>query len=209
MLPQSAAERFTKLRRGEWQITLIRAGRAKSTELTGDGKKQSTVVAQLLDRGVHESIARQIVRDIPDEKIQQKIRVHDWLLEKKGARRPSNPAGYLAASIRNDYATPKDYVDTKNSAKVRKKKRAKQKKVPEAKDQTVVQDTQERTAFDKFWHDLSASDQHKLEAQAMQEVDVLTLSVCERLQAKGGKMWDEMRLSIICRYAEAQGLIGA
>ncbi len=61
---------------------------------------------------------------------------------------------------------------------------------------TVLQDTQERAPFDKFWQGLSASDQHALETQAMQEVDVLTLSVRERLQGKGGKMWEEVRLSI-------------
>jgi len=210
LLPQNAAERFTKLRRGEWQIALIRAGQRKSAELTGDDNEQGAVVTELLERGVHKSIVRQIARDIPHEKIQQKIAVYDWLMEKKGSRRPSNPAGFLAASIRNDYATPKDYVDKPNRPKPLKRKPNRAKRAAKPKDAAAEVDTAKRAAFEKYWQQLSATRQQRLEKEAMQEVDCLTLSVCERLQAKGGKMWDEMRLFDplrTCREARAHPVV--
>ena len=98
-------------------------------------------------------------------------------------------------------------MEKPNRPKPLKRKPNRAKRVGKPKDAAAVVDTAKRAAFDKYWQQLSGPRQQRLETEAMQEVDCLTLSVCERLQAKGGKMWDEMRLSIICEHAEKHALI--
>ncbi len=210
--PQDRADRFHKVRRGQWQITLIRAGQGAAIEVQDEEEENGGLLHELVKRGVHETIARQIVRDTPEEKIQQKIRVHDWLLEKKGSRRPKNPAGYLAASIRNDYPAPKDYVEKRATNRtatktVRKRKAQAKRPAADKPHESAEVDAKKRAAFDKLWSSLSGSAQQDLEAKAMDELDSLTVSVCDRLRRKGGRMWDEMRQSVLCRHAEKSGLL--
>jgi len=202
---QSDSKRYTKVTRGVWQITLIRQGQGKDQKADEVVDDQGGTMRELLRRGVHESIARKIVSEIPEEKIRTKLRVLDWLLEQEGPRRPKNPAGYLAASIRNDYSVPEDFHDKEKVVTGQKSAPKK----PAAKScKRARENDKGRVAFEKFWMGLSKKKQTELEKRAMCASDHLTASVCERLRPKGGKMWDEMRVSTIRHYAEKNGLIG-
>jgi hypothetical protein len=74
----------------------------------------------LIARGVTPVVAAGLAGSHPDERIQERIEIFDWLSEKKDRRVSKNPGGYLAESIRKGYVPPKGF----ESKTAREKKQA-------------------------------------------------------------------------------------
>ena len=102
--PLPAAERFARVRRGEWEVLFIRA--AKPIRKRVESHLPAGLEARLIERGVTASSAVRLVRDYPAEVIEAKLQVFDQLAGRRDARISKNPAGYLVQSIRKDYVTP-------------------------------------------------------------------------------------------------------
>ena len=104
--PMTAADRYSKTGRGEWNIRLVRkltppAEPAPDPEPTGLEK-------ELIDRGVTRGVAVELVRDFPADRIRRQIEVVDWLREAK-PKRVKDVGAYLAEAIRKDFAAPADF----------------------------------------------------------------------------------------------------
>lgn len=67
------------------------------------------IAQDLISRGVTPTTARELARSLPPDAIAGKLEVFDWLVGKKDRRVSKNPAGYLAQSIRDDFATPRGF----------------------------------------------------------------------------------------------------
>lgn len=67
-------------------------------------------LAALVERGVTEATAQQIVEQFPAERVAAKVAIFDWLASRDDRRVRKSPAGYLVDSIRKDYAPPKGYA---------------------------------------------------------------------------------------------------
>ena len=83
--------------------TLSQANSVSS--VPGDGQ-----VAELITRGVSESVAEAIVEAFGPELVAAKIDVHDWLTSRDDRRVRKSPSGYLVESIRKNYEPPKGYL---------------------------------------------------------------------------------------------------
>ncbi len=105
--PLSPEERYSYVKRGCWRIILIRGKRGQSeSPFLGENAE---LVEELKARGVTSKIAVELAESHPAARIQTKMDVFDWLLKNEDKRVGKNPAGYLVASIRDDYLPPGDY----------------------------------------------------------------------------------------------------
>ncbi len=105
--PLSPVERYSWVKRGCWRIVLIRGGGADSESVPS--REIPALVEALIARGISSNIAAELVEAHPADRIQTKVEVFDWLLKNEDKRIGKNPAGYLVASIRDDYQAPVDF----------------------------------------------------------------------------------------------------
>jgi len=107
--PLSPEERYSYVKRGCWRIIFIRGKRGLVESLPSS--EGAEIVEALKARGVTPKIAAELAGAYPAARIETKIAVFDWLLKNEDKRVGKNPAGYLVASIRDDYQAPGDYPD--------------------------------------------------------------------------------------------------
>jgi len=103
-------ERYVK-DSGEWKVVFRKPGVVESAPDGPDPKPDPDppIAQDLISRGVTPTTARELARSLPPDAIAGKLEVFDWLVGKKDRRVSKNPAGYLAQSIRNDFATPRGF----------------------------------------------------------------------------------------------------
>ena len=101
-------ERYEKVARGEWKITLAQGEAPKAKERESP-PEFSKLEQALIARGVTPTVAAGLVGSHPAEHIQERIEIFDWLSGKEDKRVSKNPGGYLADSIRKGYVPPKGF----------------------------------------------------------------------------------------------------
>jgi hypothetical protein len=173
--PLDRDERYTKLARGQWLITLARAPQALVPPLDEDDGEsvdaRSNGVAQaLVERGVTQVVAVSLADSYPAEQIERHIEVFDWLVARKDQRVSRSPAGYLVESIRRDYVPPKGFETRsrgqerlrQEAARARRAEEARQRE--EATEQARAQ--AEEARIRAYWEALTPIEQeiHKNEA---------------------------------------------
>ncbi len=109
-----AAQRFVKISRGEWRIVFIRKA---VPQIEPPSQDAAVLMKSLADRGVTPSVARELVRNYPQELIEMQMKVLDRLQQVKDRVSFRNPAGYLVKSIREGYLPPVNLMAKKVSAK--------------------------------------------------------------------------------------------
>lgn len=110
--PLSEDERFIKKGRA-WSVRFVQknaAPAALSEPAPQAEPEPPSSVALLISRGVTAKTAAELAKQHPDEIVQAKIEVFDWLKEQKDKRIGRSPAGYLVKSIRDDYAAPQGFT---------------------------------------------------------------------------------------------------
>jgi Replication initiator protein A len=104
--PMTDEERYIK-EGSEWKVIF---GRMKpESPGSREADSEHPIVHELISRGVTPITARELSRDFLAEAVSLKLEVFDWLMAKKDKRISKNPAGYLAKSIRDDFAIPKGF----------------------------------------------------------------------------------------------------
>jgi hypothetical protein len=170
--PLSREERFAKGANGNWKIILIqksapREQKPRRSELTG-------LEQELITRGVTPTKVTELVTGHAAERIRVKLEVFDWMLATKDKRVTKSPAGYLVKSIEDDYAAPNGFETKAERNKKEEVQREQQRLVTEAKRQQKEEQAQERAIHakvTKFWNSLSASDQEKLNSEALDQAE--------------------------------------
>ena len=110
--PLPPEKRYCYVKRGCWRVIFLRGrGVAGDSHATGSASNDEAnqLVEALKARGVAAKIAQELVDTHPPGRVRPKIEVFDWLSHNEDKRIEKNPAGYLVASIRNDYQAPGDY----------------------------------------------------------------------------------------------------
>jgi hypothetical protein len=104
-------ERYVNVEKGRWRILFVRGHKRRAEE---DAAKETNTVealhVELTSRGVHHQVASDLVSKHPMDRIRAKIEVFDWLVGHSDQHVARNPAGYLVASIRDDYSLPDDFI---------------------------------------------------------------------------------------------------
>jgi hypothetical protein len=165
-------ERYTKVGRGEWKITLKRLEeRAAIEQADTPPAEQSAQEAALIARGVTPAVAADLAASHPAERIRERIEMFDWLSEKKDKRVSKNPGGYLAESIRKAYVAPKGFESKAEQERKRAAEAERRRKAEEAKKRAEAEQLAREQAEQKriadYLETLTQSEREALEAEAI------------------------------------------
>ncbi|MBV8077746.1 MAG: replication initiator protein A [Planctomycetaceae bacterium] len=169
--PMSAAARYTKAGRGAWNIRLVRKlpapVEAKPVEAKPAEPEPTGLEKELVDRGVTRSVAAELVRDFPAERIRRQVEVVDWLRETK-PKRIKDLGAYLAQAIREDYAAPAGFEGrAERTARETAERAALDREVAARK--AKAREQEERDRIQAYWEALSPERRAALEAEALAE----------------------------------------
>ncbi len=184
------SDRYRKLSAGRWEISLEK-GQGK---LVSQSCTKQAIVAELTKRGVSEKTSKDLASKFSVEHIEGKIAFHDDLLKNSDRRISRNPAGFLAAAIRHNYAS----VPSRT---------VKPKVVPKSIERDVTNDRMENTRvdpadeeFQNYWETLPIDEQAKLERDAMQAAPKFHRDTIQRLDSSSSDLKLQMRMRLIRDY---------
>lgn len=202
--PMEQSERYAKKNGSEWTIKLIRQGESQDAAPSLTVTDCEPLLDELLRRGVYASTAKEILQAHSHEYIREKIAILDWLLKKGKDRAPKNPAGFLTAAIRNDYKPPADYE--------RRNPMVASLTVRQSKPRLVIapEDNGDKDHLLKaraLFSSLSLEEQSRLEGRALSRGDRFRVEAYRRLQEQGGKLFEEVRDSLIAEVVIAEGYL--
>jgi hypothetical protein len=194
--PLSRKARYNRIDRGQWTIRFVRGSRARialpeplqqpdgteepiagnpPTPAAGSLLAQPTpepprLVAELARRGVTRTTAEGLVQQHPVERIEAKLEVFDWLMEKQDKRVAKSPAGYLVKSITDDYATPKGFMPKAERQRCEEARQAQERAKVEQRRREREQEARERALceeVDAYLQRLTPAQRKVLEAEAL------------------------------------------
>ena len=171
--PMSPADRYSKTGRGAWNIRFVRKlpppAEAPPAETKPPEPEPTGLEKELVERGVTRSVAAELVRDFPADRVQHQIEVVDWLRETK-PKRIKDLGAYLAQAIRADYAAPAGFEG-------RAERAARETARREAIDQEAevrrakAREQEERDRVRAYWEALPPGRRAALDAEALAEAD--------------------------------------
>jgi hypothetical protein len=171
--PMSREERYRKVARGEWTITLVRASTSieASPQPATAPPEPLSLASELAARGVTAVTAGELAQAFPPEHIQARIEAFDWLIAKKDTRVTKNPAGYLADSIRKGYAAPKGFETKAERERKQAAERERQRKAEDTKRRAdaaeKAREEADQARIRAYLASLSPAEQEELEAAAL------------------------------------------
>ena len=124
---------------------------------------------ELIQRGVTETVARELVQDHTEEKIRSQMERLDWLVQKKPDK-IGDPAAYLVRAIQNDFAAPKGYVSPAERQRRDEAKQAKEHKAAEERrrqQQAEALERAEHKILDAHWQSLPPDELARLDTEAL------------------------------------------
>lgn len=155
--PLNENEKYVNVEKGKWRILFVRGPRRRAEEESARALNTPEALQQeLVDRQVHHQVAKDLIAKHPLDRIRAKIEVFDWLKQHSEQRVLRNPAGYLVASIRDDYAPPEDFVPKLKRA--RRKKQAAPEDQPELELKTDEPATRNSKSRDESGANIDATD---------------------------------------------------
>jgi hypothetical protein len=177
--PMAAADRYSKAGRGAWNIRLVRKLPAPAEAKPAETKPAETKPAEtkpaepgptglereLVDRGVTRSVAADLVRDFPEERLRRQVEVVDWLRETK-PKRIKDLGAYLVGAIREDYAAPAGFeAKAERAAREAADRAAHEREV--AARRTKAREQAERDRIRAYWEALPPGRRAALDAAAL------------------------------------------
>lgn len=170
IVPASPDQRYQQIERGEWKICFVRKKNGTTTEVRQqDPLPTNSVERRLIDYGVTESIAKDLVASYAQEEIDKQIKVMLWKQSKDPDSVP-NPGGFLFKAITERWAIPQGYYDSL-------KKAEKQKAQVSAEDQKSRKKASERSNEERvrlFWKDMPEGDKEAFVKEAIEAADADT-----------------------------------
>jgi Replication initiator protein A len=166
-------ERYVQVRRGEWKVIFIKKYKDKPAVPAPAGTT-TPLQKELTDRGVTAGTAAELVADYPAEQIAGKLEVFDWMVETKKKHVSENPAGYLVASIRHDYAVPKGFLPKAERERKKQAVEQAQKKKADKQRQEEQEDARrraERAHINAYLEGLTPQERQALEEYALANAD--------------------------------------
>ncbi|HEX5220371.1 MAG TPA: hypothetical protein VFZ59_12445 [Verrucomicrobiae bacterium] len=198
--PQPPGERFTKVRRGQWNVSFASAPAVALASDAFESTQSDPLVEVLVQRGVSPSVAIKVV-GAGEERIHYHVAVFDWLVRRRDARVSRNPAGFLVSSIERNYSPPKEFPREK--AQEQNRGDGGRSLIVRRNNRPTIKSTeseQRASALDAFWESLSEQEREEAEVAAMAQANALQKSVLDR----GGRFAGAARRVIRDSYASRQ-----
>jgi hypothetical protein len=120
---------------------------------------------ELVERGVTRSVAADLVRDFPADRIRHQIAVVDWLRETK-PKRVKDLGAYLADAIRKDFGSPAGFRSRSERAEAEVAARAQQEQQEQAR-QSKARAREVEARIAGYWKGLTPAERTALEAAAL------------------------------------------
>ena len=199
LTPMSLDDRFKKIRAGDWRVVFEKIGSPDPVPESSDERRG--LVNALVERGVTPSTAEIVAADFAAERIQQQIEIFDWLRGGNDSKIARNPAGFLVASIKGEYAPPKDFVPREERARrqVQALERKQKEEAKEAK-RIATEEAKARAkedAIDRFWSELTKDERQRLEEEALLGASTIERDLIER----GGPFANATKKQVLDAYA--------
>ncbi len=196
-------DRFRKVRAGVWLVR-FEEGKAifppkgfKPLILAPEKKLTESLVA----RGVSAGVAEEVCASEPADKVRAKLKIFDWLVQRRDPKISRNPAGFLVRSIRDGYAPPGGFP-TKEAPEERgmpltgrKPSSAKQNSGTNLREAAEAQAN--RLAIEKFWQSIPEPERRQLEAEVIATAAKVARDAIER----GGPFAAPARQTLLDTYA--------
>lgn len=209
--PMSREERYAKLSRGEWRISVAqKAGRVLAEK--AQPVEPSDIERALIERGVTRTTASELVAGRSEDQIRAKLEVFDWLMAKRDKRVQKSPAGYLVESIRDDYAPPKGFEsktqrEAKQVAELERKRKAEEAK-RKAEAEEEAREAAEHARIKRYLDSLTEDEREALQADAVAKANPFFAQQLRR--ARGNPESEARYLKLIldthiCGILEAHG----
>jgi hypothetical protein len=167
-------DRYSKVRTGKWEVTLIYAGGASSGPKPpplSETPALSGLAAELAARGVSPITALELTEKVLAERIEAKLEVYDWLVARKDKRVSKNPPGFLVKSIREDFASPRGFVSREEQEQRKRDEAKKASEKAEAKrkeeEEERARDEAEKARSKSFWESLPPGEKERVRAEAL------------------------------------------
>ena len=199
-------ERFQKIKAGLYRISFER-GQSEAKALMSSEQEQT--FSELKGRGVTPAKASKLVRSYPQERVLEKIAIHDWMQSTGDKRCSQNPAGFLVNAIENNYPVPKGFLKSRGEAKSELKVLGGGKRVSPLKAQ-IVEETSEapsklETEFAAWWEAKSEEERKEIETKAVVQSDPFNRKMYIEAAGKGGQLFQAVRRNILMGYFERIG----
>jgi len=171
--PISAGDRYSKTGHGQWNIRVVRKrptpaeAKPAKTKPPEPEPEPTGLERELVERGVTRSVAAELVRDFPAERIRRQVEVVDWLRETK-PQRVKDLGAYLAEAIRKDFAAPAGFKGRAERAEAEATARAEQDQQEQARRATARAQA-ERDQVRAYWEALPPERRAALDAEALAE----------------------------------------
>ncbi|MBV8383304.1 MAG: hypothetical protein JOZ63_11900, partial [Planctomycetaceae bacterium] len=124
---------------------------------------------ELVAHGVTRSVAAELVRDFPADRIRRQVEVVDWLRETK-PKRVKDVGAYLADAIRKDFAPPAGFRSRAERAEAEATARAQQEQQEQAR-HAKAREQAERDRVQAYWEALPPERRTALDAAALAGAD--------------------------------------
>jgi hypothetical protein len=105
----ATSSRFARIGRGNWLIVFAKGDRR---HVRREPDSLATIVKELTDRGITPRVASRLSAQFPEKEIAAQLMTFDELIRNQDPRVSRNPAGFLVASIRQEYG-----LSTKSAAR--------------------------------------------------------------------------------------------
>lgn len=194
-------ERFRKDAPGLWKVIFRKStqGVGKKADALAP-KREKTVEELLIDFGIREVKAGELVKLFGEDAVREKLTVATWLKERGDQNFISNPPGFLIASIEKDFETPKAFKEEILKAeKVRATEDAvKRGKATEQRRQEREELEAQRKSklVEDYLMSLTAQERESIIEQAIASADTAK----QKLLALGGKVAEALKDVIVQSY---------
>jgi hypothetical protein len=192
--PCSEHERFHKISPGVYEVIFEKKTpplllHSQATTSTTLSETRHQLYKALIDRHVSPNDAAEFIASpaYSDAMIQEKVEVHDWLVERKDPRISKSASGYLVMSIRTNYSRPEGF-------RSKAERLAEQEKSVEQEEKRIEQE-QRRQELDNAQH--NADVQQVLDYLASLPDDAAREEL-ERKAVAANRLWREL-------YYQTQG----
>ena len=188
---------FRRTKPGIWQIVL-----RKSSKVPERKPAQSRWESELTSRGISRNIARKLAEEFSPEYLAEKIGIHDTLVRNQDPRICRNPAGFLAASIRDDYRTSTSNLRPSLPTIQRSPRAKSQPQIvnTSASDKREKHQREDATKFDSFWENLSSAERTEFERQATEASSRFHRATLSRLESTDHSLWSELQSQLVRQY---------
>ena len=179
--PMADADRYGKVGPGRWNIRFVRKlpppVEAQPAETKPPEPEPTGLEKELVDRGVTGSVAADLVRDFPADRIAAQIERLDWLRETR-PKRVKDVGAYLAEAIRKDFAPPAGFRGRAARAAAEATAQARQEQQEQAR-QATAREREAEARIRAYWAGLTPEEQGRLEAAALAGADPDARASCE------------------------------